>query len=460
MSTEETTTNVESQIKVPETKSTTKKTAAAPKAPAAEKTVVAKRAVNTDKVRFVIVAMGQGGARIGSCLRAVLPNKPLMIAINTSDQDLDQVNIPEDFKFKIGGKNADGAGKNRNRAKAYFKNFSSVNVYNKEQSFDALTTFIGLYEEILFHPTEQTIIITTFSSDGGTGSGLGPMVTATLANYMNSIKSFQIGKTEFVIDDLMNEVPRPVVVGLTPRCAINAGGTNLQNTIENFLDIQTFIDRGIGNFFIADNNLPSDVKYKDTEEMYQIINARICAPFVKFFGIEMNSDIKCMDLQDKINTLRIPGCSSFASVTKENQFAYAIPRGQSVARTVLMLRHDVDDLGAEEANAKNMVLANDIMSVDTTPVFFEVDKSGLMTEKVAQDLIGASMVGFFGFKSLNSIVEDLRDNLHRTTTANDKKFNVVQENSTGFSSVKADSAELNDRFGSKTMDQSSLMDLV
>lgn len=464
MSTEETTKKDGSQTTV-ETKTTsapktTKKTSAEKTSSNDSSPIIAQKATNREKVRFVIVAMGQGGARIGAALQSVLPNKPTMIAINTSDQDLNQVNVPEEFKFKIGGVNADGAGKNRNRAKAYFKNFSSVNVYDTKQQFDALTAFIGYYEEVLFHPTEQTIIITTFSSDGGTGSGLGPMVTASLANYMNQVKSFQIGKTEFVIDDLLNEVPRPVVIGLTPRCAINAGGTNLQNTIENFLDIQTFIDRGIGNFFIADNNLPSNVKFNDTEEMYQIINARICAPFVKFFGIEMNSDLKCMDLQDKINTLRIPGCSAFASVTKENQFAYAIPRGQSVARTVMMLRHDVDDLGLEEQNAKNMLLANDIMSVDTTPVFFEIEKSGIMADKVAQDLIGASMVGFFGFKSLNAIVEDLRDNLHRTTIANDKKHNVVNEHSTGFATVKMDSEELNSRFGAKVMDQNSLMDLV
>ena len=69
------------------------------------------------------------------------------------------------------------------------------------------------------------------------------------------------------------------------------------------------------------------------------------------------------------------------------------------------------------------------------------------------------MIGFFGFKSLNAVVEDLRDNLHRTQVANDKKCNVVKEHSSGFNSVANDAAELADKFGSKTMDQSSLVDL-
>lgn len=419
--------------------------------------VVAKRA-SKNNVRFVIITNGQGGARIGNLLTASLPNNPYMIAINTSDQDLNMLNLPDSQKFKIGGENADGAGKNRNRAKAYFKNFASVNVHG-DKHMDVISTFIGYYEEVLFHPTEQTVIITVFSSDGGTGSGLGPMITATLTNYVNSVKSFNFGGKIFEIDDITNEVPRPVVIGLTPRCAVNSGASNLQNTIECFLDIQKSVDAGIGHFFVADNNLPEDVKYSNTDEMYKIINARIVAPFVKFFGIEMNSDIKCMDLQDKINTLRMSGCSAFTTNTKVNQFNYALPKGQSVLRTVQMLRHDVDDLSKEEQAAKNLVNQLDIMSVDTTSVFFNVADSGINSDKVTQDLINASMIGFFGFKSLNAVVEDLRDNLHRTQVANDKKYNVVKEHSSGFNSVANDAAELADKFGSKTMDQSSLVDL-
>ena len=70
------------------------------------------------KVRFVIITEGQGGANIGMTLKSCLPNNPYLIAVNTSDQDLDQLNLPDSQKFKIGGANADGAGKNRNRAKA------------------------------------------------------------------------------------------------------------------------------------------------------------------------------------------------------------------------------------------------------------------------------------------------------------------------------------------------------
>jgi len=425
----------------------------------ADKPVVAKPVDRSaQRVRFVILTEGQGGANIGMTLASVLPNKPFVIAINTSDQDLDQLPLPEKQKFKIGGKNADGAGKNRNRAKLYYKNFSAVNTYDKKE-MGVLDTLIGYYEEVFFNPEEQTIIIVCFSSDGGTGSGIGPMLTATLSNYMNSCTSFHWGNKEYQIDDQTNEVPRPVVVGLTPKCSLKAGASNLQNTIECFLDIQKFIDKGIGNFFIADNNL-DDVQYASTEEMYKIINARIAAPFVKFFGVEMNSDIKCMDLQDKINTLRIPGCSSFASVTKNNMFNYVIPRGQTTTRTVMMMRHDPENPGAEEKAAQDCLKALDVTSFDNTPVFFQLDKSGISADSVSKDLISSSMLGFFGFHSLNAIVEDLRDNLHRQQVTTEKRQDVIKTNSTGFSTVEEDAAEMNDRFGAKTMNQNDLMDLV
>ena len=175
-----------------------------------QKPVVAKKA-SKNKVRFVILTNGQGGARIGALLAASLPNNPYMIAINTSDQDLERTKLPDAQCFKIGGENADGAGKNRNRAKMYFKKFTSSAADGK--TMDAIQTIIGYYEEVFFHPSEQTIIISVFSSDGGTGSGLGPMLTASLTNYVNSVKSFHIGNNEFVIDDVTNEVPRPVVIG-------------------------------------------------------------------------------------------------------------------------------------------------------------------------------------------------------------------------------------------------------
>ncbi len=421
-------------------------------------TVVVKKG-DEQKVRFVIISQGQGGYNIGKMLASMLPNNPYRIAINTSTDDFKKVDLPDQQTFKIGGVNVNGAGKNRDLAKSFYKNFKQTNIYGKED-LDALTAFIGYYEEVLFHPTEQTIIISVFSADGGTGSGIGPAFTATLANYINSCESFRIGDKEYKIDDMMRNVPRPVVVGLVPRCRIESGSTNLQNNIECFLDIQKFVDLGLCNFFIADNNLPDDVKFNDTDEMFNIINARIVAPWVKFFGVEMNSSIKCMDLQDKINVLRIPGCSSFTTITKQNQFNYATPRGQSVARTVLMLRHDVEDLSKEESAAKNMMNSIDVMSLDTTSVFFDLKESGLNVDQVAKDLISASMVGFFGYKSLNAVVEDLRDNERRLRVANQKKHNVMKEQSTGFSTVQKDAEELSDTFNAKVVNHKDLMDLI
>ena len=393
-------------------------------------------------VRFVVIGEGQGGSSIASVLKATLPNS-VMIAVNTSSQDMDQLNIPNEFKFKIGGERANGAGKNRALAKHYFDNFEATNTVTGEK-VSAIDSFMGYYENILFHPTMQTIIICCFSSDGGTGSGLGPKLVTSLAYKMKRVKSFDYDGNTFVIDDNTKLIPRPVVVGLTPKCAVNAGVTNLQNTIECFGEIQKAIEAGLGNWFIADNNLPSSVSYQSTEEMYRIINARIAAPLVKFLGIELNSSIKCMDLQDKVNTLRIPGASSFVSLTRENIYQYVEPRGQKCARVVTMLKQD--ETGAEERAAKDLIRKMDVSFDDKQEIFFETEKTGLNGD-VNKDLLETSMIGFFGYDSLNAIVEDLKDNLHRILTANDKKRATIKAEARGFDSIAEDNQVLANRFG-------------
>ena len=406
------------------------------------KPVVTKSVRNSD-VNFVLISIGQGGWKIARTLVDCLPNNPFPIAINTSNQDLDLTDLPDNQRFKIGGVRANGAGQNRNRAKLYYKNFSAENTYNQEM--DVLKTFISLYEEVLFNPVKQNIIIVSFTSD------------------VNSVQNFVFDGKTYEIDDATNFVPRPVVIGLCPKCRINEGSGKLENNIECFLDIQKAIDRKIGHFFIADNNLDAAVKYSNTDEMYKIINTRIAAPLLKFLGIELNSDIKCMDLQDKINALRISGASSFVSVEPKGLFQYCVPHGQSVTRVISMLKYDPSDPDSQSAiekKASDILKEIDVISLDNTNVFFEIDRSSLDgIDSVTKELLETSMLALIGYNSLGSIIEDLRYQSHKTIEANDKKHQIIKENSTGFDSIEKDSKELADRFGTRTMDQDAINDI-
>ena len=425
-----------------------------------KKPVVTKSVRNSD-VNFVLISIGQGGWKIARTLVDCLPNNPFPIAINTSNQDLDLTDLPDNQRLEIGGVRANGAGQNRNRAKLYYKNFSAENTYNQEM--DVIKTFISLYEEVLFNPVKQNIIIVSFTTDGGSGSGIGPMFVTALTNYVNSVQNFVFDGKTYEIDDATNFVPRPVVIGLCPKCRISEGSGKLENNIECFLDIQKAIDRKIGHFFIADNNLDAAIKYSNTDEMYKIINTRIAAPLLKFLGIEMNSDIKCMDLQDKINALRISGASSFVSVEPKGLFQYCVPHGQSVTRVISMLKYDPSDPDSQsiiEKKASDLLKEIDVISLDNTNVFFEVDRSSLDgIDSVTKELLETSMLALIGYNSLGSIIEDLRYQSHKTIEANDKKHQIIRENSTGFDSIERDSKELADRFGSKTMDQDAINDL-
>lgn len=417
--------------------------------------------VRTSDVNFVLISIGQGGWKISRTLKECLPNNPFCIAINTSNQDLNLTDLPDNQRFKIGGIRANGAGQNRNRAKLYYKNFSAEN--NFDVKMDVIQTFISLYEEVIFNPEKQNIVIVSFTSDGGSGSGIGPMFVTALTNYVNSVKDFSFAGKTYEIDDLTNMVPRPVVIGLVPKCRITEGSGKLENNIECFLDIQKAIDHKLGHFFIADNNLDSSIKFNNTEEMYRIINTRIAAPLLKFLGIEMNSDIKCMDLQDKVNALRISGASSFVSVEPKGLFQYCIPYGQSVTRVISMLKYDPEDPESQsqiEKKAKDVMREMDVISLDNTNVFFEVNRTSLEgIDSVTKELLETSMLALIGYNSLGTIIEDLRYQSHKTIEANDKKHQITKENSTGFDSIESDSKELNSRFGSNTMDQSAINDL-
>lgn len=58
----------------------------------------------------------------------------------------------------------------------------------------------------------------------------------------------------------------PVVAALTSKSEIcNRNDANIQNTHKCFLDIQSYVDKGIGHFFIKENNL-DDVKYSSTKK--------------------------------------------------------------------------------------------------------------------------------------------------------------------------------------------------
>lgn len=422
---------------------------------------VAKKSVRNSDMNFILISVGQGGWKISRTLADCLPNNPFCIAVNTSNQDLDLTDLPDNQRFKIGGVHANGAGQNRNRAKLYYKNFSAENNY--EEQMDVIKTFISLYEEVIFNPEKQNVVIVSFTADGGSGSGIGPMFTTALTNYVNSVKNFMFDGKTYEIDDATNIVPRPVVIGLVPKCRIAEGSGKLENNIECFLDIQKAIDHKLGHFFIADNNLDESVKYNNTEEMYNIINARIAAPLMKFLGIEMNSDIKCMDLQDKVNALRISGASSFISVEPKGLFQYCVPHGQSITRVISMLKLDPTDPESQshiEKKSKDTLKEIDCISLDNTNAFFEVDRSALEgIGSITKELLETSMLALIGYKSLGSIIEDLKYQSHKVIEANDKKHSIIKENATGFDSIESDSKELSSRFGSNTMDQSAINDL-
>lgn len=114
------------------------------------------------KEKIGFVAVGQAGGNIGKLLKL---NGFNVVFINSSEGDLDTLNIDEDIKYHI--TNGLGCAKDRDSAKQVAKeDFKSVNEFIDRKLGDKELYYI------------------VFSSSGGTGSGISP----TLANIF--IKAF------------------------------------------------------------------------------------------------------------------------------------------------------------------------------------------------------------------------------------------------------------------------------
>ena len=95
--------------------------------------------------------------------------------------------------------------------------------------------------------------------------------------------------------------------------------------------------------------------------------------------------------------------------------------------------------------------------MDTKSVFFDVGKSSMESiSPVAKTLIETSMIGFFGFKDLSTVVEDLRERAQRLKAEADQKAKVVQQNASGFSSLSEDKADFADRYGQSVASQEDI----
>ena len=117
--------------------------------------------------KFGFIGAGQGGGKIVESFHQA--GYVRVAVINTADQDLLPLNVPNKFKFG----NQQGAGKNKQIAKSAF-------VDQREDVVDFIKTSIG---------TDVDRIFVVVGAGGGTGAGVCTELTKTVKAYQETIKA-------------------------------------------------------------------------------------------------------------------------------------------------------------------------------------------------------------------------------------------------------------------------------
>ena len=121
---------------------------------------------NTTNLKIAVIGVGNGGSQ--SAISAVVRGIPAMV-VNTSEKDMNDALIGQNIKGYVIG-DGRGSGKDRDNAMALLKSNGKAGLQNLLEN---------PYLREIVEPAD--IVFVTFSTGGGTGSGIGP----TIANLIH-----------------------------------------------------------------------------------------------------------------------------------------------------------------------------------------------------------------------------------------------------------------------------------
>ena len=226
----------------------------------------------------ITFAIGQGGANIGHSISTRLGGE--LFLINTSSQDLNSYKIGSDHKHCIMN-SGNGAGKDS----ITMKN----NVMKNIEVRDPIITFCAesIVSTILdpqknINCNSLTIFV-TFTSSGGTGSGIGPLLTYILNSdkiketvidmvlrdkELIRNKDYPIGSPTHNAIKLLNDILNKNfnVFGIAALPKMEEGIISMQNTVNCLNEIDRIINNKVGTFFLINPDCDNgDKTFKETD---------------------------------------------------------------------------------------------------------------------------------------------------------------------------------------------------
>ena len=255
------------------------------------------------------IGVGQGGSNLAISIANKFNSKSIGL-INLSTTDLNAlINAGGDIQnLHIGGR-VDGAGKDREE---------SLAVYSDENNRKAVKEFIWRTLDRKFdndYPAD--ILFICYSTAGGTGSGIGPLLTA----YVNSVDF----RTRDGVPSRM-----PIVFGVAICPDSSEGIKNQQNTLEALSQISTFSEKRLARYILVNNDI--DVTASEETTKHISINERVSANLYRYLAEIHTSRMGNLDRQDRIVALNYPGVHSFCSFDGPDniQSPFILPEGARV----------------------------------------------------------------------------------------------------------------------------------
>lgn len=248
------------------------------------------------------LGIGQGGSSLADALATAFKSNARGV-LNLSAGDLKtSANVKDDFRLLLGNGKVDGAGKDREFSKQYFMDYES--------------DISSLIWKIINSQDNIDILFICFSTSGGTGSGLGPAITA----YVNSQKFASQGKK------------RPIVFGVAACADTHEGLKNQQNTIEALREVSKLSENKLARFILVNNDIEGNTT--DAQKKYAAINDKVASYIYRYFEGINTSRLGNLDKQDRLVALALPGVHSFCEFNPENpteiSSAFILPEGARV----------------------------------------------------------------------------------------------------------------------------------
>jgi hypothetical protein len=255
---------------------------------------------------FVIgaIGVGQAGTSIAQTFTQILGNPiEYLSSINLSGDDLSSATLVSVDKRLHLDENLFGAGKKRTVSKG------------------AATEKIAQLMEFLikvYGDKKCNLVFVFFSTSGGTGSGIGPLITALFES--DALQSAKADKA--------------CVIGVPLIGDLNEGQLLLTNTLSCLREIDVLVKNKRARFMPIYNQSRADIK--DDITKWKTINDDACRLLSRYLITHHTSKYSNLDAEDKFVLLETPGLHSLLTFNPKDTSVimtpFILPEGASVQK--------------------------------------------------------------------------------------------------------------------------------